>query len=197
VRETGGQIFVPAALADLQVTGSRSPRMDIVDDPALQASPTDAPVEAEMQSALDPAEAGVLRFPLADAVRSCRPPVRAAVIDPDVTVAQLLNHASGPLPLSVEVEVHGGTVLLFVSGTGRVSDFEPGYVYPLGVAVSVGGNHVGQATLLAMTPERHGFANLLVINGLEWGRHTLALESFKGVMTADETDLFNLTVIEI
>jgi hypothetical protein len=150
-----------------------------------------------MQSVLDPARADVRRV-LADTVApSALPPVAATVIDPDVTVAQLLNHASGPLPLSVEVESHGGTLLFFLSGTGKVGSFEDGYGYPLGVAVRMNGRHVGQATVLAFTPERHAFANLIVANGLDWGRHTLTLESFKGVMSADETDVFNLTVLEI
>jgi hypothetical protein len=152
---------------------------------------------ADMRSVLDPRELDARRFLAATLAPSFLPPVAATVIDPDVTVAQLLNHASGPLPLSAELETHGGTVLLFLSGTGRVANFEAGYGYPLGIAVRVDGRHAGQATVLALTAERHGFANLIVVNGLEWGRHTVALESFKGVMAADETDLFNLTVLEI
>jgi hypothetical protein len=162
--------------------------------PQLPAVPA---TDATMRSVLDPAEARVRRFPLAAAVPSFLPPVEATVIDPDVTVAQLLNHTSGPLPLRAELDSHGGTLLLFVSGTGRVADFETGYGYPLGVAVHVDGCHAGQATVLALSAERHTFANLIVINGLDWGRHVLTLESFKDVMSADETDLFNLTVLEI
>jgi hypothetical protein len=152
---------------------------------------------AAMRSVLDPRAAGVRRFRAQSLTQSFLPPIAATVIDPDVTVAQLLNHASGPLPLCAELDTHGGTLLVFVSGTGRVAEFEEGYGYPLGVAVSVDGRHTGQATVLALTDVRHGFANLIVINGLEWGRHTLALESFKDVMAADETDLFNVTVLEI
>jgi hypothetical protein len=152
---------------------------------------------ASMRSVLDPWEKGIRRV-LADAVApSALPPVAATVIDPDVTVAQLLNHASGPLPLATEFETHGGTLLLFVSGTGRVGQFEGGYGYPLGVVVQVDGRHAGQATILALTADRHAFANLIVVNDLDWGRHTLTIESFKGVMVSDETDVFNLTVLEI
>jgi hypothetical protein len=165
-------------------------------DPTIPAPGTGAPV-AGIQSVLDPRQADVRRVPTDTVLPSSLPPVQAAVIDPDVTVAQLLNHASGPLPISVEVETHGGTVLLFVSGTGRVRDYENGYSYPLGVAVKVGGRHAGQATVLALSGDRHAFANLIVINDLDWGRHDLTIESFKGVMLADETDLFNLTVLEI
>jgi hypothetical protein len=161
------------------------------------AGSTQPAAAAGPRSVLDPLEQGARRFLAESTTPFFLPPIAAAVIDPDVTVAQLLNHASGPLPLRTELETHGGTLLLFVSGTGRVSDFETGYVYPLGVSVSVDGRHMGQATVLALTGERHGFANLIIINGLEWGRHTLVLESFKGVMTADETDLFNVTVLEI
>jgi hypothetical protein len=150
-----------------------------------------------MRSVLDPHQADVRRVPTDTVLPSSLPPVQAAVIDPDVTVAQLVNHASGPLPISVVVETHGGTVLLFVSGTGRVGDYEGGYGYPLGVAVKVGGRHAGQATVLALSADRHAFANLIVVNGLDWGRHDLTIESFKGVMMADETDVFNLTVLEI
>lgn len=150
-----------------------------------------------MRSVLDPHDAAVRRFQVDSLGPSFLPPVQAAVIDPDVTVAQLFNHTSGPLPLRSEFETHGGTLLLFVSGTGRVTDFEAGYGYPVGVAVNVNGIHVGQSTVLALTGDRHAFANLIVVNGLEWGRHTLTLESFKNVMAADETDLFNVTVLEI
>jgi hypothetical protein len=152
---------------------------------------------AALRSVLDPHEPAARRFLAATAVSSFLPPVAATVIDPDVTVAQLLNHASGPLPLTAELETHGGTLLLFISGTGRVAEYEAGYGYPLGVVVSVDGQPAGQATVLALSADRHAFANLIVINGLEWGRHRLQLDSFKGVMAADETDLFNVTVLEI
>jgi hypothetical protein len=165
--------------------------------PIMPVAADGQPVAAGMRSVLDPRETSVRRFLARSAEPSFLPPVAATVIDPDVTVAQLLNHASGPLPLRVELETHDGTLLLFVSGTGRVGEFEAGYGYPLGVSVSVDGRHAGQATVLALTAERHGFANLIVVNGLDWGRHSLTLESFKDVMTADETDLFNLTVLEI
>jgi hypothetical protein len=164
----------------------------IIPVPAIQPPPT-----AGMRSAVDPEATEVRRFLLQSAAPSFLPPVAATVVDPDITVAQLLNHASGPLPLSTTVETHGGTLLLFVSGSGRVGEFEAGFGYPLGVAVQVDGRYVGQATVLALTAERHGFANLIVVNGLDWGTHTVTLESFKGVMVADETDLFNLTVLEI
>lgn len=168
-----------------------------MNDPIVPATALDASATAGMRSVLDPRASSARRF-LADAVvPSFLPPVAATVIDPDVTVAQLLNHASGPLPLSAELDTHGGTLLLFVSGTGRVAEYEAGYGYPLGVMVSVDGQPTGQATVLAMSAARHGFANLIVINGLDWGRHALVLESFKGVMAADETDLFNVTVLEI
>ncbi len=150
-----------------------------------------------MRSVLDPRQAEIRRVLAETVAPSALPPVRATVIDPDVTVAQLLNHASGPLPIKVEVETHGGTLLLFVSGTGRVGQFEGGYGYPLGVAVHVDGRHAGQATILALTADRQAFANLIVVNDLDWGRHDLTIESFKGVMAADETDVFNLTVLEI
>jgi hypothetical protein len=155
-------------------------------------------VEADgMRSVLDPGDLAARRFPAGAVKPSALPPVEAVVIDPDVTVAQLLNHASGPLPLTVEVETHAGTLLLFVSGTGRVAGFEAGYGYPLGVSVQVDGRHAGQATVLALSDERHTFSNLIVVNGLEWGRHSLTLESFKDVMATDGTDLFNVTAIEI
>jgi hypothetical protein len=150
-----------------------------------------------MRSVLDPREFDVRRVLAETVAPSALPPVAATVIDPDVTVAQLLNHASGPLPLATELETHGGTLLLFVSGTGKVGQFEDGYGYPLGVVVQVDGRHAGQATILALTADRHAFANLIVVNDLDWGRHTLTIESFKGVMAADETDVFNLTVLEI
>jgi hypothetical protein len=164
----------------------------VVPDGALSGVPA-----TDMRSVLDPSAAAVRRFPAGTAVPSALPPVEAVVIDPDVTVGQLLNHASGPLPLTVEVETHAGTLLLFVSGTGRVAGFEAGYGYPLGVAVKVDGRHVGQATVVALSQERHAFSNLIVVNGLEWGRYTLTLESFKGVMETDGTDLFNVTALEI
>jgi hypothetical protein len=166
-----------------------------VNNPALPEPPLES--ARGMQSVLDPRNTGARRVPTAELAPSFLPPVAAAVIDPDVTVAQLLNHTSGPLPLRAELETHGGTLLLFVSGTGRVADFESGYGYPVGVAVGVDGRLAGQATVLAFSAERHAFANLIVVNGLEWGRHSLTLESFKGVMAADESDLFNVTVLEI
>ncbi len=150
-----------------------------------------------MRAVLDPRATEVRRLATEALAPTFLPPVEATVIDPDITVAQLLNHTSGRLPLSAAVETHGGTLLLFVSGTGRVADFEAGYGYPLGITVSVDGRYVGQATVLALTAERHSFANLIVVNGLDWGRHTVTLESFKEVMAADQTDLFNVTVIEI
>jgi hypothetical protein len=150
-----------------------------------------------MRSVLDHRDPTARRFHAGSIGPSALPPVEAVVIDPDVTVAQLLNHASGPLPLQVEVETHAGTLLLFVSGTGRVACFESGYCYPLGVAVKVDGRHAGQATVLALSEERHTFSNLIVVNGLEWGRHTLTLASFKDVMATDGADLFNVTAIEI
>jgi hypothetical protein len=160
--------------------------------------PTGTPAEdAGPRAVLDLGAADARRFRAHALEPFFLPPVAATVIDPDVTVAQLLNHASGPLPLRTDLETHGGTLLLFVSGTGRVAEFEDGYGYPLGVIVSVDGRPTGQATVLALSAERHGFANLIVINGLEWGRHTLELDSFKGVMAADEADLFNVTVLEI
>jgi hypothetical protein len=152
---------------------------------------------AGVDAVLDPGEPAARRFLARSVGPSFLPPVQATVIDPDVTVAQLLNHASGPLPLHADLDTHGGTLLLFVSGTGRVADFEDGYGYPLGITVSVDGRQTGQATVLALSAERHAFANLIVINGLDWGHHTLTLESFKGVMAADGTDLFNVTVLEI
>jgi hypothetical protein len=167
-----------------------------LDDMTSPVSGTDAPMPG-IQSVLDPRHADVRRVRAETVVASALPPVQAAVIDPDVTVAQLLNHASGPLPLQAQLDAHGGTLLLFLSGTGRVSTFEPGYGYPLGVSVAVDGRHAGQATVLALTADRHAFANLIVINGLGWGGHTLTVESFKGVMAADATDVFNLTVLEI
>lgn len=168
-----------------------------MNEPIIPIPAIHPPAAAGMRSAIDPGASEVRRFPLTATAPSFLPPVAATVIDPDITVAQLLNHASGPLPIRTAVETHGGTLLLFVSGTGRVAEFEAGYGYPLGVAVSVDGRHVGQATVLALTVERHGFANLIVINGLDWGTHTVTLDSFKGVMVAGETDLFNLTVLEI
>jgi hypothetical protein len=168
-----------------------------LNEPTIPIAAIKTPPAVSMRSVLDLNAVDVRRFLASTVVPSFLPPVEATVIDPDVTVVQLLNHASGPLPLSATVETHGGTLLLFVSGTGRVAEFEAGYGYPLGVAVSLDGRHVGQATVLALTAERHGFVNLVVVNGLDWGRHTLTLESFKGVMVADETDLFNLTVLEI
>jgi hypothetical protein len=168
-----------------------------LNDPTIKIAATDSTAAARMRSVLDPRELDARRFPADTITPSFLPPVQATVIDPDVTVAQLLNHASGPLPLRADLATHGGTLLLFVSGTGRVADFETGFGYPLGVMVSVDGRQTGQATVLALTGERHSFANLIVINGLEWGAHALVLESFKGVMDADETDLFNVTVLEI
>lgn len=166
-------------------------------EPIVPPFVRDVGTTAGMGAVLDPREIDARRFPADATVASFLPPVAATVIDPDVTVAQLLNHASGPLPLRTELETHGGTLLLFVSGTGRVADFEAGYGYPLGVTVDVDGRHTGQATVLALTAERHAFANLIVINGLDWGTHALTLESFKAVMVADEMDLFNVTVLEI
>jgi hypothetical protein len=168
-----------------------------LNDPIVPGPARDGAAAAGMRSVLDPRATGARRFLAETIVPSFLPPVAATVIDPDMTVAQLLNHASGPLPLNAELKTHGGTLLLFVSGTGRVADFEAGYGYPLGVMVSVDGRPAGQATVLALSAARHGFANLIVINGLDWGRHSLVLESFKGVMAADETDLFNVTVLEI
>ncbi|CAN5771883.1 hypothetical protein BH23GEM9_BH23GEM9_22320 [soil metagenome] len=183
----------PAGAGPVAPGGGTGPERigHVIDSPVARQS------AHSMRSVLDPLEADVRRFRAQSVAQSFLPPIAATVIDPDVTVAQLLNHASGPLPLSTELETHGGTLLLFVSGTGRVGEFEAGYGYPLGVAVSVDGSHGGQATVLAMSGDRHAFANLIVINGLAWGRHTLSLESFKGVMAADETDLFNVTVLEI
>jgi hypothetical protein len=185
----------PAAAETSRCCPATVTREARLNEPIVPTGPDFGP--SGIRSALDPGAAGVRRFLAETAAPSFLPPIAATVIDPDVTVAQLLNHASGPLPLRAELETHGGTLLLFVSGTGRVGEFEDGYGYPLGVAVSVDGRHTGQATVLALSGERHGFANLIVINGLDWGRHTLMLESFKGVMTADETDLFNVTVLEI
>jgi hypothetical protein len=167
-----------------------------VTDPSTSAAAATA-AAAGMRAVLDPLDAAACRFVAGAIPRTALPPVQAVVIDPDVTVAQLLNHASGPLPLTAEIETHAGTLLLFVSGTGRVAGFEEGYGYPLGVSVRVNGRHSGQATVLALSAERHSFSNLIVVNGLEWGRHTLTLESFKDVMTTDGTDLFNVTAIEI
>jgi hypothetical protein len=168
----------------------------MLNDRTIPGSGSDA-ASPGMRSVLDPRQADVRRVPTDTVLPSALPPVQATVIDPDVTVAQLLNHATGPLPLATELETHGGTLLLFLSGTGRVGEFEGGYGYPLGVAVHVDGRHAGQATVLALTADRHAFANLIVVNGLDWGRHTLTIESFKGVMAADGTDVFNLTVLEI
>lgn len=39
--------------------------------------------------------------------------------------------------------------------------------------------------VLALSWERHAFSNRIVANGLEWGRHTLTLASFKDVMATD------------
>jgi hypothetical protein len=168
-----------------------------LDKPVTPAPAPAGATAAGMRSVLDPRDPAARRVPAGAITPSALPPVAAVVIDPDVTVAQLLNHASGPLPLTAEMATHAGTLLLFVSGTGRVAGFEPGYGYPLGVSVKVDGQHAGQATVLALSQERHTFSNLIVVNGLEWGRHTLTLESFKEVMTTDGTDLFNVTAIEI
>jgi hypothetical protein len=59
--------------------------------------------------------------------------------DPDITQAQIFNNASGPLPLSAPLTTHGGTLAIFVSGTGTVADYNPANYYITGVYVTIDG----------------------------------------------------------
>jgi hypothetical protein len=43
-----------------------------------------------------------------------------------------------------------------------VAGFEGGFGYPPGVAVHMDGRHACQTTILALTADRHAFANLIV-----------------------------------
>jgi hypothetical protein len=146
-------------------------------------------------AALDHQNADVRWVPAGESAPASLPPVFGA--NPDVTIAQIFNTANGPLPLSSPLTTHGGTLAIFVSGTGTVANFNPAYFYITGVFVTIDGNYVGQATIWVDSPNKVSFSNVIIAPSIEHGDHTIAIENFKNNIAPSEWDLFNLTVLEL
>jgi hypothetical protein len=146
-------------------------------------------------AALDHQNADVRSVPAGESAPASLPPVFGS--NPDVTIAQIFNTANGPLPLSSPLTTHGGTLAIFVSGTGTVPNFNPSYFYIVGVLVTIDGSYVGQATIWVDSPNKVSFSNVIIAPSIQHGDHTIAIENFKDNISPSEWDLFNLTVLEL
>jgi hypothetical protein len=152
-------------------------------------------VADDVAAALDHQNVDVKRVPAGEPAPASLSPVFGA--NPDVTIAQIFNTANGPLPLSSPLTTHGGTLAIFVSGTGTVANFNPAYYYITGVLVTIDGNYVGQATIWVDSPNKVSFSNMIIAPSIQYGDHTIAIENFKDNIASSEWDLFNLTVLEL
>lgn len=159
-------------------------------DPATLASLLDPRAE-ESRAAAEALSAG------AGAAAAGEPQQGGAGSDPDVTMVQVFQNQLGPLPLSAPLTTHGGTLAIFVSGSGAVAGYEPGYVYPLGVTVSIDGAYVGQAVVVVTDDAPKTFSNLLVAGAVDYGQHTIEIDNFKGNLSMQGYPVFSLTVLEL
>ena len=110
------------------------------------------------------------------------------------TLQQLLSNAAGPLPLITNFTTHGGSLMLFASGSGRAGAAPA----QIGMTIIVDGFVRGRAECHANEAVRHMsfVANALVVMGLAAGTHTISL-NFLGGTTTDDHDRYSLTAMEL
>jgi len=109
-------------------------------------------------------------------------------------VAQLLSNATGPLPIDAGVTTHGGTLVVFASGSGKTSN-APGEV---GMTILVDNVVRGAAACRVNQNDSHQpfVANALVVAGLGAGSHTIRFAAQAGTLT-ESHDRYSLTVMEL
>lgn len=111
----------------------------------------------------------------------------------DVTVAQVMDHGPGPLPLSNSFVSSGRQIIVFVSGSGYSAT--AGSVIEL--PVKLDSVTIGSAKVV--TAETYSHKNLIptvLLAQPAAGTHTLTVAAAAGTLT-DYNDLFNVTVIEL
>jgi len=110
------------------------------------------------------------------------------------TIGQLLSNIVGPLPLTKNFVTHGGSLMLFASGSG-LAGTAPAQI---GMSIVIDGVERGRAECRTNEANSHRsfVANALVVQGLASGNHTISLNSLAGT-TTDAHDRYSLTVMEL
>jgi len=107
--------------------------------------------------------------------------------------SQLINEHAG-LPLPVNFNTGGGTLLLFVSGSG----FSVNASKPIGVRILI--DDIPQGTAQVFTNEASSHksftANALRVQNIVSGQHTLSLAAMPNT-TIDFNDFFSVTILEL
>jgi hypothetical protein len=98
------------------------------------------------------------------------------------------------LPINVTINTLGGSLLLFVSGSG----FSTAGPQAIGVQILIDGVFKGMAQVFTNEVGSHKAftANALFLQGISAGQHTLNLVAMPNTVT-DNNDFFNVTILEL
>jgi hypothetical protein len=100
----------------------------------------------------------------------------------------------GPLPKSFNIQTHGGTLLLFASGSGKTTNSDQ----LIGMNIKVDNVLRGHARCHGHDNNSHYsfVANALVVSGLTAGNHTIQLVEFGSTQT-NAQDRYSVTALEL
>jgi hypothetical protein len=112
---------------------------------------------------------------------------------PRFNVQQALN-TQAPLPINVNFNSNGGSLILFVSGSG----FSTAGSQAIGVQVLIDGifRNIAQVFTNEANSHKAFTANAMWVTGVPGGVHTLTLDPMPNTIT-DFNDFFNVTIIEL
>jgi len=117
----------------------------------------------------------------------------SAVTNFPVTLVTNLLNSPGSLPLSNSFISHGGTLVIFTSGSGTI-----GSVTAMGMTIALDGTIIETNKIWCNVASAHmAFVpKTTVKNGVAAGSHTITLSSWNST-TTDANDSFNVTVQEL
>jgi hypothetical protein len=111
----------------------------------------------------------------------------------DVTVAQVMDHGPGPLPLSNSFVSSGGQLIVFVAGSGYSTTSGGALELP----VKLDSVTIGSAKAVTAESLSHKMlVPTVLLAQPAAGTHTLTVAAAAGTNT-DGNDTFNVTVIEL
>ena len=109
-------------------------------------------------------------------------------------VTTVFNNAHGYLPISGTFTSYGGTLLIFVSGSGSLGCNRDNMI---GIEVDLDEESIGNIMLFQDQPTRSSLIpNLLVKTGAANSSHSIKLSNY-GDTVNDDCDCFNVVVIEL
>jgi len=124
--------------------------------------------------------------------------VRMAPTEFGLTMAQLVTNQWGPLPISAQFDMHGGTLVVCLSASVHTDQPIPsGSLAQVGYDIAVDGSVVGSAITFVWAQDVWtNCATTLIVNNLTPATHTIAIQPHGPYTSNDQFNIFNLTVME-